>query len=59
MSLLNTQIQFGISHEKRRSDSDPIKDGERRTLLDTINIVYRKRYVSKFQSYGSEAQEPN
>lgn len=40
MLLLNVQIQFGISHEKRKSDSDLIKDGEHviEHYINTINI---------------------
>lgn len=35
--LLKMQIQFGISHEKRRFDSDLIKDGE--------HVIERTKYI--------------
>lgn len=40
MFVLNMQIQFGISHEKRRFDTDIIQNG----IRIGYNL-YRKRYV--------------
>lgn len=40
MFISNMQMQFGISHEKRRFDTDIIKNG----IRIGYNL-YRKRYV--------------